>query len=458
LSGWLVIGPGCSSLDGFVYEQGPFSFSHDGKTLALRPYRWNLIANMVFIESPVGVGFSYSDDNNYKCDDDRTANEALHATMKFFEMFSEFKKNKFFITGESYAGIYVPTLAEAIVKAELDGSYTGAPLTGIAVGNGCSGTEVGICGNGPQGTFYEWSYLTQTPFVEPNLKTQINNNCNWTAAAANIEGGLSTFPLSCYLHSLLTLSFFLSFIGALTADCVTLLNKASEQINHVNMYNIYGDCVSDMCTASDKQTLIAEPPRGKIPNRPAYSVADKEGNLHSVKRIVPHGPDACIDSGSASAYFNREDVQEALHVRTPGFCWAVCNTQPGWSYQSTRPNLPRDTYPLLVSNIQVLIYNGDWDACVPYTDGSAWVESMGFPLKSEWHNWQYTSTEGNAGQVAGYAVEYDVSGTTSSLKIPSANGHSLTFATIRGGRHEVPETSPAQAMELLTRLFQNKPF
>jgi carboxypeptidase C (cathepsin A) len=194
LFGWLI-GPGCSSLDGFVYEQGPFAFSHDGKTLTLRPYRWNLIANMVFIESPVGVGFSYSDDGNYKCDDDRTANEALHATMKFFEMFSEFKKNKFFITGESYAGIYVPTLAEAIVKSELEGSYTGAPLTGIAVGNGCSGTEVGICGNGPQGTFYEWSYLTQTPFVEPNLKTEINNNCNWTAAAANIEGKLSSFLL-----------------------------------------------------------------------------------------------------------------------------------------------------------------------------------------------------------------------------------------------------------------------
>ena len=35
----------------------------------------NLIANMLYIEAPVGVGFSYSDDNNYVCDDDRTAAE-----------------------------------------------------------------------------------------------------------------------------------------------------------------------------------------------------------------------------------------------------------------------------------------------------------------------------------------------------------------------------------------------
>ena len=68
----------------------------------------------------------------------------------FFNMFPEFKQNKFFITGESYAGVYVPTLAEAIVNAEINGTYTGATLTGIAVGNGCSGTEVGICGDGPQ--------------------------------------------------------------------------------------------------------------------------------------------------------------------------------------------------------------------------------------------------------------------------------------------------------------------
>jgi carboxypeptidase C (cathepsin A) len=105
---------------------------------------------MLYIESPVGVGFSYSDTNDYVLDDDRTATENRGAVEAFFESFSEYKKNKFFITGESYAGIYVPTLAEAILSGEKDGTYTGAPLTGIAVGNGCSGTEVGICGNGAQ--------------------------------------------------------------------------------------------------------------------------------------------------------------------------------------------------------------------------------------------------------------------------------------------------------------------
>ena len=105
---------------------------------------------MLYIEAPVGVGFSYSTTEDYRLDDDRTAAENLAAVEKFFEMYPEYKKNKFFITGESYAGVYVPTLAEAIVNANTAGTYTGAALTGIAVGNGCSGTEVGICGDGPQ--------------------------------------------------------------------------------------------------------------------------------------------------------------------------------------------------------------------------------------------------------------------------------------------------------------------
>ena len=58
---WFNGGPGCSSLDGFFYEHGPFEIESNNKDLSLREYRWNLNANVLYIESPVGVGFSYSD-------------------------------------------------------------------------------------------------------------------------------------------------------------------------------------------------------------------------------------------------------------------------------------------------------------------------------------------------------------------------------------------------------------
>jgi len=59
---------------------------------------------------------------------------------------------------------------------------------------------------------------------------------------------------------------------------------------------------------------------------------------------------------------------------------------------------------------------------------------MGFPVKSAWHAWLY-----NNGQVGGYATEYNTS-------------HGFGFITVRGGRHEVPETAPFKALEMFKRL------
>jgi carboxypeptidase C (cathepsin A) len=403
---WLNGGPGCSSLDGFFYEHGPFEINPSNYSqLTLREYRWSSIANTLYIEAPVGVGFSYADrTTEYRITDDSAADDNRAAVEKFFELFPEYQQNNFFLSGESYAGIYVPTLAEAILEATEAGTYTGAALKGLAVGNGCTGTELGICGSGDQGTYYEWAFLLGTAFVDQDLKDQINSACDWEAAAQNTA-------------------------GALNAQCKDLLTQASRSIGNVNMYNVYGDCVSGDSCSSDSG------PRHKAP-------------LGS--RFTPFGPQACIDSRSTSAYLNRDDVMEAIHVRDPGFCWTVCGTAPGWTYQSTRANLPRDTYPALIDNYRVLVFNGDWDACVPYTDNQAWTENMGYSVKDPWHLWTYTSSSGNAGQVAGYATTYSTG---------SSNPQSsFTFATVKGGRHEVPESAPAQAMELLSRFVNGEDF
>ena len=83
-----------------------------------------------------------------------------------------------------FTGIYVPTLAEAILNAVDNGTYTGASLTGIAVGNGSTGSETGICGyydsDTCDGYYYETQFLANQAFFPPDLKVNISTFCDWS--------------------------------------------------------------------------------------------------------------------------------------------------------------------------------------------------------------------------------------------------------------------------------------
>lgn len=119
---WLNGGPGCSSLAGFLTEQGPFRVNKsDSRSLYINEYRWNQVANVIFLESPAGVGFSYRENSDdYTTDDDQTALDNHEAIKSFFQKFPQFKDNQFFVTGESYAGIYVPTLSVRLLTKSPD--------------------------------------------------------------------------------------------------------------------------------------------------------------------------------------------------------------------------------------------------------------------------------------------------------------------------------------------------
>jgi len=275
--------------------------------------------------------------------------------------------------------------------------------------------SIGICGFGSQGTYYEWEYLTQLALIPNTLKNQINMVCNWTAAMNNTPNSISP-------------------------QCELLLDEASVIISNVDLYDVYGDCVNSYPPAVAEGATYR---RMKAPSKGFFAT-------HRLGDQLLGGPDACIDSRAATGYLSQPQVMQAIHVRDPGFVWGVCTDAPGWTYTSTRANLPRDTYPALIANYRVIIYNGDWDACVPYTDNEAWTVNMGYKVTKAWHAWSYTSTAGNADQVAGYATKYNTGSTSSSS--------AFTFITIKGGRHECPETAPAQAMQMVLNLMNNADF
>ncbi|KHN30516.1 Serine carboxypeptidase-like 40 [Glycine soja] len=134
---WLNGGPGCSSLGYGAFEElGPFRVNSDGKTLFHNKYAWNEVANVLFLESPAGVGFSYSNTtSDYdRSGDKSTAKDAYVFLINWLERFPEYKTRKFYITGESYAGHYVPQLAYTILVNNKF-SQQSINLKGIAIGN-----------------------------------------------------------------------------------------------------------------------------------------------------------------------------------------------------------------------------------------------------------------------------------------------------------------------------------
>jgi len=134
---WTNGGPGCSGLIGFMTEQGPFYPDTDGNLIP-NDYAWNKLANMVFLEQPVGVGFSYSDDaDDYHIGDDQAAQDNLATILGFLELFPEFAKTPLYLTSESYGGHYLPTWSAAIIDYNdgLSGSAQRINFQGFAVGN-----------------------------------------------------------------------------------------------------------------------------------------------------------------------------------------------------------------------------------------------------------------------------------------------------------------------------------
>ncbi|RDY05077.1 Serine carboxypeptidase II-2, partial [Mucuna pruriens] len=131
-------GPGCSSIAfGQAEEIGPFHIKPDGNTLHLNPYSWNRVANIIFLDTPVGVGFSYSNNESDLMNngDKRTAEDNLVFLLKWFERFPQYKRSDFFISGESYAGHYVPQLSQVIVKYNSATKENAINLKGFMVGN-----------------------------------------------------------------------------------------------------------------------------------------------------------------------------------------------------------------------------------------------------------------------------------------------------------------------------------
>jgi len=121
---------------GNYIENGPVQIQTDG-SFVNNKWSWNTNATLIYIDSPVGTGFSYvKDSSGYAYDETTIANE-LYTTLitLFFNYFPKYSKLPFYIFGESYAGKYVPYLASTILDKNKNAPNK-INLKAIGIGNG----------------------------------------------------------------------------------------------------------------------------------------------------------------------------------------------------------------------------------------------------------------------------------------------------------------------------------
>ncbi|KAJ4724618.1 Carboxypeptidase [Melia azedarach] len=200
---WLNRGRGCSSFGyGAMTELGPFRVNSDGKTLFQNKYAWNNVANVIFLESPAGVGFSYSNtSSDYDHTGDKsTAADAYTFLLNWLGRFPQYKNRDFFIAGENYAGHYGPQLADIIVSHNKNANQSIINLKGVAIGNGELDEATGIIGL--------FDYLWTHALISDETYKRIIENCD----LAN---------------------------GNFSKKCTELFGQASDEIGDIDFYNIY---------------------------------------------------------------------------------------------------------------------------------------------------------------------------------------------------------------------------
>jgi serine carboxypeptidase-like clade 4 len=189
-------GPGCSSELALFFENGPYTVDSNGN-LHTNPYGWNKFANLIYIDQPVGTGFSYAD-SDYIHDEKAVAKEMYTFLQNFFKQFPQFSQQDFYIVGESYGGHYVPTVALSVIVGNHNNQGLHINLKGIGIGNGWVSPKVQYGGYGPFA--YQNNLIDLSTWAQMNQTLaqceQLINNKDYNDAAyvcSNIMGDVLNY-------------------------------------------------------------------------------------------------------------------------------------------------------------------------------------------------------------------------------------------------------------------------
>ncbi|KAJ9159383.1 hypothetical protein P3X46_024891 [Hevea brasiliensis] len=401
---WLTGGPGCSALSAIFYEIGPITFNYSNfswgalPTLVLNPYSWTKVANIIFLDAPVGTGFSYATTlEGYEIGDLSSIAQTYEFLRKWLLAHPKFVFHPLYIAGDSYSGIIVPMLVQDITNGIEVGDKPLNNIRGFFLGNPL--TDENIDMNARVIFAYRKALLSDELYE--STKKDCKGEYYFPPDPSNVACIADLQAVNYCLDKI-----FLSNI--LEPDCVTYI---SPQQN-ISTWKIASSLL--------EKNFIDVPVSTKQFSEPW-----------------------CRADNYVLSYIwaNVKEVQAALHVREGTVKdWQRCNSSLRDTYyvqeiKSTvlyQKNLTNNGY-------RALIYSGDTDLGIPYVGTQEWINSLNLTIEDEWQPWFVS------GQVAGYVTTY------------SKNKYSLTYATVKGAGHTAPEYKPEQCLAMIDRWLADYP-
>ncbi|GLU07057.1 hypothetical protein SLE2022_240340 [Rubroshorea leprosula] len=347
---WLNGGPGCSSVGGGAFtELGPFYPTGDGRALRRNSMSWNRASNLLFVESPVGVGWSYSNTtSDYRRGDASTAMDMHVFMLKWYEKFPELKSRELFLTGESYAGHYIPQLADLLLDHNAHSTGFKFNLKGIAIGNPLLKFNQDI----PSSYQFFWSH----GMISDEIGLTIMDECDFGDYTDESPHNVS--------HS-----------------CNDALAEASSIVSeYIDPY----DVILDVCYPS---------------------IVEQELRLRKMATKMSLGVDVCM-SYERAFYFNLPEVQKALHANRTNlpYSWSMCSDVLNYRDSDVNINIIPVLKKIAQHHIPVWVFSGDQDSVIPLLSSRTLVRELAQDL-----NFKITVPYGawfHKGQVAGWATEY----------------------------------------------------
>ncbi|XP_022977026.1 serine carboxypeptidase-like 7 isoform X2 [Cucurbita maxima] len=376
---WFTGGPGCSALSGLAFEVGPINFKvepYNGSLpqLILNPLTWTKKASILFIDSPVGTGFSYSRTlKGSKKGDFGQVQQNHQFLRKWLLDHPQFLSNPFYVGGDSYTGIVVPPLTLAISEGNKD-AVPVINLQGYILGNPVTVRKTNDNSRVP--------YAHRMNLIPTQLYELLRSNCK--GEYENIEPD----NMKCMKH----VAAYKKCVSRINQWCITC--PFCEDVSSAPNDDKFGRRRS-LFNSSEEQLLLAP-------------------------RVLPPPLLYCQEYKYFLSYYWANDcrVRKALHIRegTKGE-WIRCQSRKDYQYDIMN-SVPYHA-KLSSKGYRSLIFSGDHDMMVPVINTAEWIESLNYPVVDNWRTWL-----GMDDQVLGYTTTFANNMTFATIK---GGGHTPEY-------------------------------